>query len=143
MKILHGKVIISFYYCITCLFIGRGGGVTNKTLFMPQLSLKIHPAHIVGVLTFIIRINTTYECFKARDLFFCILAYEQLKFHAQLSMIKVLLPRGLFVCLFQEAISLIEPMTNDPVNYVRQGALIASAMILVQHNEVTCPRVRI
>lgn len=41
----------------------------------------------------------------------------------------------------KEAISLIEPMTNDPVNYVRQGALIASAMILIQHNEVTCPRV--
>lgn len=40
----------------------------------------------------------------------------------------------------KEAISLIEPMTNDPVNYVRQGALIASAMILIQHNEVTCPR---
>lgn len=41
----------------------------------------------------------------------------------------------------KEAISLLEPMTNDPVNYVRQGALIASAMILVQHNEVTCPKV--
>ncbi|XP_052784854.1 26S proteasome non-ATPase regulatory subunit 1-like isoform X2 [Mya arenaria] len=41
----------------------------------------------------------------------------------------------------KEAISLIEPMTNDPVNYVRQGALIASAMILIQQNEVTCPKV--
>jgi 26S proteasome regulatory subunit N2 len=37
--------------------------------------------------------------------------------------------------------NLIEPMTNDPVNYVRQGALIASAMILVHQNEVTCPKV--
>ena len=46
-----------------------------------------------------------------------------------------------FSSMLQEAISLIEPMTNDPVNYVRQGALIASAMILIQHNEVTCPRV--
>lgn len=41
----------------------------------------------------------------------------------------------------KEAINLIEPMMNDPVNYVRQGALIASAMILVQQNEVTCPKV--
>ena len=47
-------------------------------------------------------------------------------------------------CLFflsQEALSLLEPMTNDPVNYVRQGALIASAFVLVQHNDVTCPKV--
>lgn len=52
----------------------------------------------------------------------------------------------MFVCFFlctQEAISLLEPMTNDPVNYVRQGALIASALILIQHNEVICPKVRI
>lgn len=41
----------------------------------------------------------------------------------------------------KEAISLLEPMTNDPVNYVRQGALIASALILIQHNEVICPKV--
>lgn len=33
-------------------------------------------------------------------------------------------------------------MTNDPVNYVRQGALIASALILVQHTELTCPKVK-
>ena len=42
----------------------------------------------------------------------------------------------------KEAIALIEPMTNDPVNYVRQGALIASALILVQHTEITCPKVK-
>merc|ERR1712141_677233 len=42
----------------------------------------------------------------------------------------------------KEAIALVEPMTNDPVNYVRQGALIASALILVQHTEVTCPKVK-
>ncbi|XP_048744052.2 26S proteasome non-ATPase regulatory subunit 1-like [Ostrea edulis] len=41
----------------------------------------------------------------------------------------------------KEAISLLEPMTNDPVNYVRQGALIASALVLVQQNENTCPKV--
>lgn len=42
----------------------------------------------------------------------------------------------------KEAIALIEPMTNDPVNYVRQGALVASAMILIQQTEVTCPKVK-
>lgn len=41
----------------------------------------------------------------------------------------------------KEAINLLEPMTNDPVNYVRQGALIASALILIQQNESTCPKV--
>lgn len=41
----------------------------------------------------------------------------------------------------KEAISLLEPMTNDPVNYVRQGALIASALVLIQQNEVTCTKV--
>uniref|UniRef100_A0AAQ4Q1V3 26S proteasome non-ATPase regulatory subunit 1 n=1 Tax=Gasterosteus aculeatus aculeatus TaxID=481459 RepID=A0AAQ4Q1V3_GASAC len=40
-----------------------------------------------------------------------------------------------------EAINLLEPMTNDPVNYVRQGALIASALIMIQQSEVTCPKV--
>jgi 26S proteasome regulatory subunit N2 len=32
-------------------------------------------------------------------------------------------------------------MTKDSVDYVRQGALIALAMILVQHNETSCPEV--
>lgn len=41
----------------------------------------------------------------------------------------------------KDALALLEPMTNDPVNYVRQGALIASALILIQQNEVTCPKV--
>merc|ERR1712025_642073 len=41
-----------------------------------------------------------------------------------------------------EALGLIEPMKNDPTNYVRQGALIASALILVQHTEQTCPKVK-
>lgn len=44
--------------------------------------------------------------------------------------------------ILQEALSLLEPMTNDPVNYVRQGALIASALILIQQTEATCPKVK-
>merc|ERR1711976_539829 len=35
----------------------------------------------------------------------------------------------------KEALTLLEPMVNDPVNYVRQAATIASAMILMQHTE--------
>lgn len=42
----------------------------------------------------------------------------------------------------KDALALIEPMKNDPVNYVRQGSLIASAMILVQQTEQTCPKVK-
>lgn len=42
----------------------------------------------------------------------------------------------------KEAINLLEPMTNDPVNYVRQGALIASALILIQQTEALCPKVK-
>lgn len=42
----------------------------------------------------------------------------------------------------REAIGLLEPMVKfDPVNFVRQGALIASAMILIQQTEVQCPKV--
>lgn len=42
----------------------------------------------------------------------------------------------------REAIALLEPMLKfDPVNFVRQGALIASAMILIQQTEATCPKV--
>lgn len=42
----------------------------------------------------------------------------------------------------KEAIALLEPMTNDPVNYVRQGALIASALVLVQQTENTNSKVK-
>ncbi|KAK7867962.1 hypothetical protein R5R35_004963 [Gryllus longicercus] len=42
----------------------------------------------------------------------------------------------------QEAVALLEPLTDDPVNFVRQGAFIASAMILIQHTEYTCPKVK-
>ena len=41
----------------------------------------------------------------------------------------------------KEALNILEPMINDPVNYVRQGALLASAMVLVQQNDHTCPKV--
>lgn len=42
----------------------------------------------------------------------------------------------------REAIALLEPMVKfDPVNFVRQGALIASAMILIQQTDQTCPKV--
>lgn len=39
-----------------------------------------------------------------------------------------------------EALDILEPMTKDNVDYVRQGALIALGMVLVQHNEQSCPR---
>jgi len=42
----------------------------------------------------------------------------------------------------REALALIEPMTNDSVNYVRQGALIASALILIQHTDATCSKAK-
>lgn len=41
----------------------------------------------------------------------------------------------------REAIALLEPMVKfDPVNFVRQGALIASAQILIQQTDQTCPK---
>ena len=39
-----------------------------------------------------------------------------------------------------EAISLLEPLTSD-VDFVRQGALIAMAMVMVQMNEASDSRV--
>lgn len=42
----------------------------------------------------------------------------------------------------KEAIALVEPLMNDPVNYVRQYALIASALITIQQTEITCPKVK-
>ena len=39
-----------------------------------------------------------------------------------------------------EAIEILEPMTTDSTDFVRQGALIALAMVLVQQNEQMCPR---
>merc|ERR1712000_69191 len=40
-----------------------------------------------------------------------------------------------------EAIDLLEPMMKDPPDFVRQGALIALSMIMVQQNEMMNPRV--
>ncbi|KAK4187483.1 armadillo-type protein [Podospora australis] len=40
-----------------------------------------------------------------------------------------------------EAIDLLEPMMKDPTDFVRQGALIALSMIMIQQNEVMNPKV--
>lgn len=40
------------------------------------------------------------------------------------------------------AIDLLEPMTKDPVDFVRQGAYIALAMVLIQQTEAQTPKVR-
>ncbi|KAK7999381.1 26S proteasome regulatory subunit rpn2 [Apiospora arundinis] len=39
-----------------------------------------------------------------------------------------------------EAIDLLEPMMKDPTDFVRQGALIALSMIMMQQNEVMNPK---
>ncbi|OAG37744.1 hypothetical protein AYO21_07987 [Fonsecaea monophora] len=40
-----------------------------------------------------------------------------------------------------EAIDLLEPMLKDPTDFVRQGALIALAMVLIQQNDALNPKV--
>ncbi|KAL3316532.1 26S proteasome non-ATPase regulatory subunit 1 [Cichlidogyrus casuarinus] len=40
----------------------------------------------------------------------------------------------------KDAIALLDTMIDSTVNYVRQGALIAQAMVLMQQNAVTCPK---
>ncbi|KAK9238470.1 armadillo-type protein [Lipomyces kononenkoae] len=40
-----------------------------------------------------------------------------------------------------EAVELLEPMLKDPTDFVRQGALISLAMIYIQQNEKTAPKV--
>ena len=35
----------------------------------------------------------------------------------------------------KEAIELLEPLTSDPIDFVRQGALMGLSMILIQHNK--------
>ncbi|ORZ21533.1 armadillo-type protein [Absidia repens] len=42
---------------------------------------------------------------------------------------------------YLDALDLLEPMTRDPVDFVRQGALISQAMILIQQTENTNPKV--
>ena len=56
-----------------------------STKFILLLNVKMPT--IVGILTFISMINTTYERLKARNFFICryFSVYEQLKFRAQLS----------------------------------------------------------
>jgi 26S proteasome regulatory subunit N2 len=39
----------------------------------------------------------------------------------------------------QDAVEILEPMTKDPVDFVRQGALIALGMVLVQQSEAASP----
>ncbi len=39
----------------------------------------------------------------------------------------------------QDAVDILEPMTKDPVDFVRQGALIALGMVLVQQSEASSP----
>lgn len=40
------------------------------------------------------------------------------------------------------AMEVLEPLTKDPVDFVRQGALMATAMILIQQNENSYPKVK-
>jgi len=42
----------------------------------------------------------------------------------------------------KEAIELLAPLMKDRVDFVRQGALIAMSMVLIQHNEVKEPMVK-
>ncbi|KAI9248920.1 armadillo-type protein [Sporodiniella umbellata] len=42
---------------------------------------------------------------------------------------------------YLDALELLEPMTRDPVDFVRQGAFISQAMILIQQTENTNPKV--
>merc|ERR1719326_658341 len=42
----------------------------------------------------------------------------------------------------KEAIALIEPMTNDPVNYVRQGSIIAMGLLYMQTSKGKTDRVK-
>ncbi|CEJ03433.1 Putative 26S proteasome regulatory subunit [Rhizopus microsporus] len=42
---------------------------------------------------------------------------------------------------YLDALELLEPMTKDPVDFVRQGAYISQAMILIQQTENTNPKV--
>ncbi|KAH3674452.1 hypothetical protein WICMUC_003289 [Wickerhamomyces mucosus] len=41
-----------------------------------------------------------------------------------------------------QAVNVLEPLTKDPVDFVRQGALIALAMVLIQQNEKSFPKVK-
>ena len=70
-----GPEVIKLFSCSTPL----------STKFILLISVKMPT--IVGILTFISMINTTYERLKAINFFVCwyFIFYEQLKFRAQLS----------------------------------------------------------
>ena len=70
-----GIKVIKLFSCSTQL----------STKFILLINVKMPT--MVGILTFIGMINTTFERFKARNFFICMhfSFYEQLKFHAQLS----------------------------------------------------------
>lgn len=42
----------------------------------------------------------------------------------------------------REAIELLEPMMKDPVDFVRQGAMIALAMVMIQQNDKMNPKIK-
>ena len=68
-----GSEVIKVFSCSTQL----------SMKFILLINVKIQT--IVSILTFISRINTTYNSLKARTIFIFLHFYEQLKFHAQLS----------------------------------------------------------
>lgn len=41
----------------------------------------------------------------------------------------------------KEAIAILDQLLEGTVHFVRQGALVAQAMVLIQQNAVTCPKV--
>lgn len=43
------------------------------------------------------------------------------------------------ICQMQDAVDILEPMTKDSVDFVRQGAFIALGMILVEQTEASSP----
>lgn len=42
----------------------------------------------------------------------------------------------------QSAMDVLEPLWADPVDFVRQAAFMATAMVLIQHNETQTPKVK-
>ena len=60
----------------------------NSTEYEIYLLIMVKMSTIVGILTFMSRINTIYVGFKTRKIFIFqpLRFYEQLKFHVQLSL---------------------------------------------------------
>lgn len=46
-----------------------------------------------------------------------------------------------FNVTYQDAVEILEPMTKDPVDFVKQGAFVALGMILVQQSEAASPSI--